>query len=617
MDANTTNTSDMGPKKQFNSPESSDMECSSSESIIAISTSIPNPPPEFPEEIIHKSNIEAPHAHWAFSTKISTEVLLGAQIEVITKEQFLNNSSQIAPRLEGMYKDARIPQYVREKLQEARELLVADIDWALCPSANESNNGNPINTTNYHPVGIAEIGGVTNHHENIVPSPNLDIQETITVTNENIGTETQRTVAEDEIVLTQTNSDPLMDSAARSLTLTPSPSCMKIILENENKFDYIIMSYHVLKREDWIKFNSLIKMIFMKRKSLVPKDEFPTKLQCGIRYKSGRDIRMKEWLEELHAAGKQAFRNIYIGYLIFFIGLDLFSSISEEPLIYETIWNMSLFQSNMSILAGLPKRVHALYLLVHNLVQPSQHQKQRVSNILFEAIALYMDDQNPLVTFNISDSASSDSLSVEISAMRYLGSCLSVNKVQLAPQSNESQEGTSITSKGILTPTLTGLVDNILQLMIALNWVHVNTKFDSKTTQIIGKQLVKGGVDPLQAVVTIQDNMKAERPCYNLIVAFLTGCVHGLLVCSADYCISSAKGTFQLLEITSMLKRKESFSDEDIWKGTNKYICEILHETFFTNHSSFPICPSKYRLAEYLALDFSDAWGKNNLLSLI
>ncbi|MBW0557986.1 hypothetical protein O181_097701 [Austropuccinia psidii MF-1] len=158
----------------------------------------------------------------------------------------------------------------------------------------------------------------------------------------------------------------------------------------------------------------------MKRKPLVPKDEFPTKLQGGICYKSGRDITMKEWLEELHAAGKQAFRNIYIGYLtnlIFFIGLDLFSPISEELLIYETIWNMSLFQSNMSILVDLPKRLHALYLLVHNLVQPSQHQKQQVANILFEAIALYMDYQNPPVTFNNSDSALGDSLSVEISAM--------------------------------------------------------------------------------------------------------------------------------------------------------------------------------------------------------
>ncbi|MBW0569772.1 hypothetical protein O181_109487, partial [Austropuccinia psidii MF-1] len=128
MDANTTNTSDMGPQTQINSPESSDMECSSSESIIAISTAITNRPPELPEEIMHESNIEAPHPHWASSTEISTEVLFGAEIEVITKEQFLNNSSQIAPRLEGMSKDARIPQYVREKLQEARELLVADID---------------------------------------------------------------------------------------------------------------------------------------------------------------------------------------------------------------------------------------------------------------------------------------------------------------------------------------------------------------------------------------------------------------------------------------------------------------------------------------------------------
>ncbi|MBW0519315.1 hypothetical protein O181_059030 [Austropuccinia psidii MF-1] len=320
---------------------------------------------------------------------------------------------------------------------------------------------------------------------------------------------------------------------------------------------------------------------------------------------------MKEWLEELHAAGKEAFRNIDIGYLtnlIFFIGLELFSPISEELLVYETIWNMSLFQSNMSIPAGLPKRLHALYLFGHNLVQPSQHQKKQVANILFEAIALYMDDQNPPVTCNIPDSASSDFLSVEISAMQYLGSCLSVNKFQISPQSNESQEVTSITSKGALTSTLNGLVNNILKLMIAFNWVRAHTKVDSKTTQKIGKRFVKRGVDPLQVLVTIQDHMKAGRPCYNLIAAFLTGGVRGLLVCSADYHISSAKGTLQLLEIKSMLKRKESFTDEDIWNHTNKYICEILHESFFTNHSSLPICPSKYRLEEYLALDFSEAW---------
>ncbi|MBW0554821.1 hypothetical protein O181_094536 [Austropuccinia psidii MF-1] len=68
---------------------------------------------------------------------------------------------------------------------------------ALCTSSNESNNGHPINTKNNHLVEISEIGGVTNHHESIVSSPNLDTQEATTIPNENISTETQRTVAED------------------------------------------------------------------------------------------------------------------------------------------------------------------------------------------------------------------------------------------------------------------------------------------------------------------------------------------------------------------------------------------------------------------------------------
>ncbi|MBW0487200.1 hypothetical protein O181_026915 [Austropuccinia psidii MF-1] len=85
MEANS-NTSHMAPHKKLNSPKSSDMECSSRESVIAIGTTIPNPPPKFPEEIMHKSNIEEPHANWAASTKISTEMLFGSEIEVIKKE---------------------------------------------------------------------------------------------------------------------------------------------------------------------------------------------------------------------------------------------------------------------------------------------------------------------------------------------------------------------------------------------------------------------------------------------------------------------------------------------------------------------------------------------------
>ncbi|MBW0542122.1 hypothetical protein O181_081837 [Austropuccinia psidii MF-1] len=74
---------------------------------------------------------------------------------------------------------------------------------ALCTSANENNNGCQINTTNNHPVESPEIKGVTNHHENIVQRPNLGTQEVTTITNENISTATERTVAEDEIILTR------------------------------------------------------------------------------------------------------------------------------------------------------------------------------------------------------------------------------------------------------------------------------------------------------------------------------------------------------------------------------------------------------------------------------
>ncbi|MBW0461678.1 hypothetical protein O181_001393 [Austropuccinia psidii MF-1] len=129
MDANTTNTSDMGPQNQFKSPESSGMECSLSEIIISISIAIPNPPSELPEgmffewnsllnksvlsvSLLIRNNAQKQHrgtpCSLGFFTKISTDVLFGSEIEVIKKEQFLKNFSQIAPILEGMSKDAHI-----------------------------------------------------------------------------------------------------------------------------------------------------------------------------------------------------------------------------------------------------------------------------------------------------------------------------------------------------------------------------------------------------------------------------------------------------------------------------------------------------------------------------
>ncbi|MBW0462959.1 hypothetical protein O181_002674 [Austropuccinia psidii MF-1] len=186
----------------------------------------------------------------------------------------------------------------------------------------------------------------------------------------------------------------------------------------------------------------------------------------------------------------------------------MFSEKSEEPLLYEKIWNFPLSQNHMSIPWGLPKILHALYLLVHNLVQPIKHKKQKFENILFEEIVLYMDYQNPMATLNIPNSTSSDSLSVVISAMQYLGSVLSVNKVPIAPHHNESQEGTSITSKGTLTPTFMVLVDNIFQLMIAFNWVQMHTKVDSKTTQQIQKEIGQAGTG---SFASFGDNSRSDE----------------------------------------------------------------------------------------------------------
>ncbi|MBW0550779.1 hypothetical protein O181_090494 [Austropuccinia psidii MF-1] len=176
MDTNS-NTSDMGPHKQLNSPKFSDIECSSSESIIAISTAILNPPPEFPEGVESGKTLPPEsHVKSGKMTNISSKRKLEPSKDKEKKTIF--QTFQLSP-----------------KVNEGES-------GALSPYANGNNNGHQINITNSYPAEIADIGGLTNHDKNIVQSPNFHTQGVTTITNENISTETQTTVAEDEIVLT-------------------------------------------------------------------------------------------------------------------------------------------------------------------------------------------------------------------------------------------------------------------------------------------------------------------------------------------------------------------------------------------------------------------------------
>ncbi|MBW0481417.1 hypothetical protein O181_021132 [Austropuccinia psidii MF-1] len=160
MDANS-NTSDMAPHKQFNSPKVSVIECSSSESIMAISTAVPNPPPEFSEGV--KSGNTLPP---------ESDVEIETMTNISSKRKFkpLKNKA-------------------KKKIFQTFQ-LVPEVDevesGARCLSANENTNGRQTNTTNNHPVEIPDIGGVTNHHESIFQSPNLHTQEVTTIPNENI-----------------------------------------------------------------------------------------------------------------------------------------------------------------------------------------------------------------------------------------------------------------------------------------------------------------------------------------------------------------------------------------------------------------------------------------------
>ncbi|MBW0559282.1 hypothetical protein O181_098997 [Austropuccinia psidii MF-1] len=151
------------------------------------------------------------------------------------------------------------------------------------------------------------------------------------------------------------------------------------------------------------------------------------------------------------------------------------------------IWSLTLFQNHLSIPTGIPKFLQELYLLVKRIVQTAKNQKKRVANIVFEAIVLSMDYQKHSVTLNPPNSTSGNFLSIEVSAMQYLGSFTSIKKAPVVPLLNESQEGTSCAPTRISTPTLTDLFDNILQLIIYFNWVQARTKVDSKTTQNIEK----------------------------------------------------------------------------------------------------------------------------------
>ncbi|MBW0555085.1 hypothetical protein O181_094800 [Austropuccinia psidii MF-1] len=56
------------------------------------------------------------------------DVIFSGEVEIISKEIFVSNIVQTAPRLEKIQNDSKIPEYVRQKISKAMSLLKMDLN---------------------------------------------------------------------------------------------------------------------------------------------------------------------------------------------------------------------------------------------------------------------------------------------------------------------------------------------------------------------------------------------------------------------------------------------------------------------------------------------------------
>ncbi|MBW0477919.1 hypothetical protein O181_017634 [Austropuccinia psidii MF-1] len=280
----------------------------------------------------------------------------------------------------------------------------------------------------------------------------------------------------------------------------------------------------------------------------------------------------------------------------------MFSPKKTDPFNDHEAWNVPLFTPDPTIsIKKVLKSHQPLFQFTQALYVPTLHKKQFWENLILESISVSSKDFIQPEKFKIINSTEDDPLLAQQLSLAFLVYCLRKQPSYTA-QKDQKDEIKPI-NNGI--KILISLKYSIIHIIISYNLILAHSKFLPVNISDVFVLTHQKSKHPLKTLLELQYKLGLVKPSYHILASFLASGVRGLMVCSRDWGKGSAKGEFQMLEITaSGIAEKRPYYP--IWKGTNAYILDIYKKAFFSKtHGFVPTAPKKLEVAKCLVLDFS------------
>ncbi|KAA1080849.1 hypothetical protein PGT21_023709 [Puccinia graminis f. sp. tritici] len=327
-------------------------------------------------------------------------------------------------------------------------------------------------------------------------------------------------------------------------------------------------------------FESINQLYSSRTNGLLPPTAYSSFLSSRIEFKPVNGTSLKIWLKNLRREGP-----------------DLISPGFNEPFYKTDVW---CFPSKTSI-SSPPSQSEMgseLFTLFTHLCHPAEAVQCKWAAILFQSIALVAKDISSLPVYNKPTDPANE-LGPELAIIEYFIQCLSGPDA-----SHEITDSTSSKEKEnkISFSTLDKFIDNIHQMLIAFAVLKAKCKLHKNEKSLMAHS-EKWNRLPKEHI---------SRPHYQLLASFCVSGIRGLFLSPSDSKLVSASKCFLLISVVAKVNSfqppPKNYDYEPVWKRTNAYICSIINSAFFSSDDFTPTRISRYDLAKYIVLDFSEHW---------
>ncbi|CAH7682588.1 hypothetical protein PPACK8108_LOCUS15567 [Phakopsora pachyrhizi] len=592
----------------------------------------------------------------------SQDAIFDGEIEVITKEAFLKNITVANRHLCLLIDNPSLPSYIRGKVKEAIDLLRADEEKVIsgqplpldsnikignaallpAPETSLGIESNIITVNNPQTVSNDQQANNAESEANSMHIPDTQEPQSMTMVQIPSQVETSNFPTCSNISHQPTNSNasgdpnnihstlmvgppdsnctpfnsesaiiPAVTDSANTLIpevpLSVPVSCpSRFFLQHEDVFSATLGSIYHLKTSSWnITLGSILALI-KNRNSRIEGVELPNYLPSGIKIKSDYGTSISQWLKLLND-----------------VGLDIFLAKSNEPFFSEDILNTTMLLDFNTPVGHLPKNIHDIVYIMQPICNPPIAQQMIWANLLFELLHLVARDIIAPVEFVPQQVTTENPLSVEYALAGFLASCFSFNKNRGAILPMEGCKANDNTIKDPAAGTFKNLddfMDKIVHVLIAINMVQAHAECQDNpvgpSSSIRPKRKGKASSSSIETVSSktlqlVYKEIGLERPLYCLLMAFCAAGVRGLMLGSINWRKCGALESLKIITLSNeILKLKGNDFEEPYWPRTSKYILQIIKSCFLPADpkSHKPMCPSRYKIAKCIVLDFGDTW---------